>query len=156
MRGDHPVVSAASLIVSPSTRSGVPYHKCVKVHTHPHFGGEIPPPKPNLIDPRMGYFRMDRQATDGPADRTTKTLAANQSQAGDPWMGTARIGSDLGTPLALYVACENEPDGAAVVQALEREGLNLAPTCGPLAELEDGFAGDFQPVVVLEPDGMPQ
>jgi DNA-binding NarL/FixJ family response regulator len=66
-------------------------------------------------------------------------------------MGIARIGADLGAPLAVYVACEYEEAGATVVQALEREGLNLAPTCGPLADLD---VENFQIVVVLEPDGM--
>lgn len=71
-------------------------------------------------------------------------------------MGIARFDSDLGAPLTVYVACDHEPDGAAIVQVLEREGLNLAPTCGPLAELENGSADYFQIIVVLEPEAVEQ
>jgi DNA-binding NarL/FixJ family response regulator len=74
-------------------------------------------------------------------------MNANQSPVGDPWIGLARIGTDLGTPLAIYVACEDQAAGAAIVRALEREGLNLSPTCGPLSDLEEER---FQIVVVLE------
>jgi DNA-binding NarL/FixJ family response regulator len=87
------------------------------------------------------------------AARPTKTLTANQSPVGDPWIGLARTTTDLGAPLAVYVACEDDAAGAAIVQALEREGLNLAPMCGPLAELEHD---DFQIVIVLEPEGAAQ
>ncbi|HEX4720128.1 MAG TPA: response regulator transcription factor [Thermoleophilaceae bacterium] len=71
-------------------------------------------------------------------------------------MSIARFGTDLGAPLAVYVACDDESAGAAVVQALEREGLNLAAECGPLAELESGSADDFQIIVVLESEDLAQ
>lgn len=70
-------------------------------------------------------------------------------------MGVTRIGFDLGSPLAVYVAADEEATGATVVQALEREGLNLQPTCGPFSDIEEGAAEDFQIVVVVEPEDIP-
>jgi DNA-binding NarL/FixJ family response regulator len=66
-------------------------------------------------------------------------------------MRFARIGTDLGAPLSTYVAASDDATAEAVVQALEREGLNVAATCGPFAGLEQRDE-HFQIVVVLEPE----
>src|SRR4051794_19048117 len=109
MRGDQPVVAAASLIVSPSI-AAEPYHGCVKV------------------DDRGFSFQIWRRAY---ASRYVAGEAGMRA-TGHSGARTPSTG-DLAGPVPVYVACSDGVTAGIVVGALEREGLNVSTQWGPLA-----------------------
>jgi DNA-binding NarL/FixJ family response regulator len=86
-------------------------------------------------------------APDSRRREPSKPLPANRGQSRLPYAGT------LEGTLTTYVATLDTVAAAVIVKALEREGLNVDASSGPLSDVPGGQVSRVDVLVVVEPAG---